>query len=134
MWGNAWFVSMEEISIFDIILRNGFYGLIALFANPKDVLSWLVIFGKLIKNVIDKKWFWKTWEPCEYIGYFNGFCETTWNWIVFWFHVNCKLFMFLPFSRDVWLLGDYLAKCRSLGDIGILTPCLCGRLMSLWHN
>ena len=46
---------MEEISIFDIILRNGFYGLIALFANPKDVLSWLVIFGKLIKNVIDKK-------------------------------------------------------------------------------
>ena len=70
---------MEEISIFDIILGNGFYGFIALFANSKHVLSWLMIFGKLIENVIDKKWFWKIWEPCEYIGYFKGYSETTWN-------------------------------------------------------
>ena len=54
-----------------------FYGFVALFANSKDVLSWLVIFGKLIENVIDSKWFWKIWEHCEYIGYFKGFCETT---------------------------------------------------------
>ena len=46
---------MEVISIFDIIIGNRFYGFIVLFANSKDVLSWLVIFGKLIKNVIDKK-------------------------------------------------------------------------------
>ena len=61
------------------ILGNGFYGIIALFASSKDVLSWLVIFGKLIENVIDNKWFWETWKPCEYIGYFKGVCETTWN-------------------------------------------------------
>ena len=79
IWGNAWFVSMEETSIFDIILGNGFYGFIALFSNSKHVLSWLMIFGKLIENVIDKKLFWKIWEPCEYIGYFKGFSETTWN-------------------------------------------------------
>ena len=125
---------MEEISIFDIILGNRFYGLIALFANSKDVLSWLVIFGKLIKNVIDKKWFWKTWGPCEYIGYFKGFCETAWNWIVFWFHVNREFFMLSPLSCDMWLSGDYPARCRSLCDIGILAPRLCGGLMSLWHN
>ena len=70
---------MEEINIFDIIFGNGFYGFVALFANFKDVLSWLVIFGKLIENVIDNKWFWETWKPCEYIGYFKGVCETTWN-------------------------------------------------------
>ena len=102
-WGNALFVSLEMISIFYKILGNGFYGFIALFANSKDVLSWLVIFGKLIENVIDKKWFWKTWEPCEYIGYFKGFYETTWNWTVFWFHVNCEFFMLLPLGCDMWL-------------------------------
>ena len=122
------------ISIFYKILGNGFYGFIALFANSKDVLSWLVIFGKLIENLIDKKWFWKIWEPCEYIGYFKGFCETTWNWTVFWFHVNCELFMLLPLGCDKWLLSDYPARCRSLCDIGILAPRLYGGLISLWHN
>ena len=57
---------MQEMSIFDIILENGLYGFIALFANSKDVLSWFVIYEKLIEYVIDKKWFWKIWEPCEY--------------------------------------------------------------------
>ena len=126
IWGNVWFVSMEEISIFDITIGNGFYGFIALFANSKDVLFWLVIFGKLIENVIDKKWFWKIWEYCEYIGYFKDFCETTWDWIVFWFYVNCELFMFLPLGHDMWLPGDYPARCRSLCDIGILAPHLRG--------
>ena len=74
---------MQEMSIFVIILGNGLYGFIVLFANSKDVLSWLVIYEKLIENVIDKKWFSKIWESCEYIGYFKGFCETTWNWLVF---------------------------------------------------
>ena len=98
IWGNVWFVSMEKIGIFYKTLGKEFYGFIALFTNSKDVLSWLVIFGKLIENVIDKKWFWKIWEPCEYIGYFKDFCETTWNWTVFWFHVNFELFMFYPWA------------------------------------
>ena len=122
------------ICIFYKILGNGFYGIIALFASSKNVLSWLVIFGKLIENVIDKKWFWETWKPCEYIGYFKGFCETTWNWTVSWFHVNCELFMLLPLCCDMWLPDDYPARCRSLCDIGILTPHLCGGLTSSWHN
>ena len=110
------------ISIFYKILGNEIYGFIALFANSKDVLSWLVIFGKLIENLINKKRCWKIWEPCVYIGYFNGFCETTWNWIVFWFHVNYELFMFLPLGCDMWLPGDYPAIYCSLFDIGILVP------------
>ena len=110
---------MEEISIFYIIIGNGFYGFIALFANSKDVLSWLVIFEKLIENVINIKRFWKIWEPCEYIGYFKGFCETTWNWTVFWIHVTCELFMFYPCD----VMCDYfLARYYSLCDIGILAP------------
>ena len=133
-WGNAWFFRLEMICIFYKILGNQFYGIIALFASSKDVLSWFVIFGKLIEHVIDKKWFWKTWEPCEYIGYFKGFCETTWNWIVFWFHVNYELFMLLPLCCDIWLPSDYPARCRSLCDIGILATYLCGGLMSSWHN
>ena len=50
------------------------------------------------------------------------FCEITWNWTVFWFHVYYKLFMFLPLDNDMWLLGDYLARYYSLCDIGILAP------------
>ena len=110
------------ISICYKILGNGFQGFIALFANSKDDFSWLVIFGKLIENLIDKKRFCKIWEPCEYIGYFKGFCETTWNWTVFWFHVNYEFFMFLPLGYDMWLPGDYLVRYYSLCDIGILAP------------
>ena len=50
---------MEEINIFDIIIGNGFYGFVALFANSKDVLSWIVIFGKLIENVLTRNDFGK---------------------------------------------------------------------------
>ena len=39
IWGNACFVSMKKISIFELVLVNGFYGFIALFANFEDVLS-----------------------------------------------------------------------------------------------
>ena len=78
--------------------------------------------GKLIQNLLHKKWVWRLWESCEYIGYFKSFCETTWNWTMFWFHVNCKLFIFLPLDCDMWLSGDYLARYYSLCDIGILAP------------
>ena len=111
-----------------------FMDLLHYLKNSKDVLFWLVIFGKLIENVIDKKLFWKIWEPCEYIRYFKGFYETTWKWTVFWFHVNCELSVFLLLGRNMWLSGDYLARCRSLCDIGILSPHLCCGLMSSWHN
>ena len=57
IWENALFVSMEEISIFDIILGNGFYEFIALFANSKDALSQFVLFGKFAQNIYDKKQF-----------------------------------------------------------------------------
>ena len=40
---------------------NRFYGFIALFAKVKDVLSWLVIFGKIDTNLLDKKWVWRFW-------------------------------------------------------------------------
>ena len=126
---------MEEISIFDITLGNEFYGFIALFANLKDVLSWLVIFGKLIENLIDNKWFWTIWEHCEYIlGISKVFVKLLRNWTVFWFHVNYELFMFLPLGHDMWLPGDYPTRCCSLCDIGILAPHLCCESMSSWHN
>ena len=60
---------MKKISTCYKILGDGFYGFIALFANSKDVLSWLMLFGKLIENISDKKWFWKIWELCEMLGY-----------------------------------------------------------------
>ena len=41
---------------------------------------------------------------------------------VFWFHINCELFMFLPLGCDMWLPGDYPARYYSLCDTGILAP------------
>ena len=43
IWGNAWFVSMEKISIFYLIFGNEFCRLIALFAKFKNAS----IFGKI---------------------------------------------------------------------------------------
>lgn len=74
--------------------------LIALFAKLK--MLWYS--GKLIQNLLDKKWVWRLWELYEYFGYFKVFCETTWNWTVFGFYVNCKLFMFFPWA----VTCDYL--------------------------
>ena len=56
------------------------------------------------------------------LGVSKVFGETTWNWTVFWFHVNCELIMFLPLGYDMWLFGDYPARYYSLCDIGILAP------------
>ena len=112
-----------------------FLNLLHYLQNLKIFLSWLVIFGKIDTTsswqemslkVLRTLWIYWVW-------YFKGFCETTWNWIVFWFHVNCELFMFLPLGCDMWLPGNYLTRYYSLCDIGILAPafvmviefCLC---------
>ena len=41
----------------------------------------------------------------------------------FQFHLAVSFMLFLPLCRDKC---DYLARCRSLCDIGILVPCLYG--------
>ena len=45
-----------------------FMDLLHYLQNLKMLLSWLVI-GKLIQYLLDKKWVWRFWERCEYIGY-----------------------------------------------------------------
>ena len=133
IWGNAWFVSMERTSIFDLILGKRFYGFIALFAKFKDAFiltcdiwdNWYKIF--LTRNELKAlRILWIYW-----VWYFKGFCEITWNWIVFWFLVNYEFLMFLPLGCDMWLLGDYLTRYYSLCDIEFwlcvseLVPVLC---------
>ena len=99
-----------------------FMDLLHYLQNLKMLLSWLVIFGKIdivsswqemSLKILRTLWIYWVW-------YFKGFSETTWNWIMFWFHVNCELFMFLPLGYDMWLPGDYLARYYSLCDISIL--------------
>ena len=85
-------------------LRIDFMDLLYYLKDLKMLYLDLWYLGKLIQNLFDKEWVWRLWEPCEYIGYFKGFCETTWNWTVFWFHVNCELFMFYPWA----VTCDYL--------------------------
>ena len=112
---------------------HGFYGFIALFAKFKDAFiltcdiwdNWYKIF--LTRNELKAlRILWIYW-----VWYFKGFCEITWNWIVFWFLVNYELFMFLPLGCNMWLLGDYLARYYSLCDIEFwlcvseLVPVLC---------
>ena len=101
-----------------------FIDLLHYLQNLMMLLSWLVIVGKLDTisswqemslKVLRTLWIYWVW-------YVKGFCETTWNWIVFWFHVNCELFMFLPLGCDMWLSNDYLARYYSLCDISILAP------------
>ena len=99
-------------------LRIDFMDLLYYLKDLKMLYLDLWYLGKLIQNILDNKWVWRLWEPCEYIGYFKGFCETTWNWAVFWFHVNCELFMFY-----LWpVTCDYPTKYYSLCDISILAP------------
>ena len=116
---------MEKISILYKILGNEFYGFIVLFANSKDVLSWLVIFGKLIENLIDKKWFWKFSQLCEMLGYL----KFLWNYLEanyeFQFHLTMSLMWFLLLCRD---RCDYPSRCCNPCDIGILTP----HFMAIW--
>ena len=101
-----------------------FMDLLHYLQNLKMLLSWLVIFGKIDTisswqemslKVLRTLWIYWVW-------YFKGFRETTWNWFVFWFHVNCELFMFLSLGYDMWLPGDYLGRYYRLCDIGILAP------------
>ena len=102
-------------------MRIGFMDLLYYLKDLTMLYLDLWYLGKLIQNLLDKKWVWRLWEPCEYIGYFKGFCETTWKWTMFWFHVNYELFIFLPLGCDMWLLDDYPARYYSLCDIGIFT-------------
>ena len=92
--------------------------------NLKILLSWLVIFGKIDTTsswqemslkVLRTLWIYWVW-------YFKGFCKTTWNWTIFWFHVNCELFMFLPLGCDMWLPSNYLGRYYSQFGISILAP------------
>ena len=87
-----------------------------------------VIFGKLIENLSDKKWFWKIWELCEMLGYY----KVLWNYLEinyeFQFHLAVRFMLFIPLCCDKC---DYPVRCCSLCDIGILAP---RGLMSLWHN
>ena len=85
-------------------LRIDFMDLLYYLKDLKMLYLDLWYLGKLIQNLFDKEGAWRLWEPCEYIGYYKGFCETTWNWTVFWFHVNCELFMFYPWA----VTCDYL--------------------------
>ena len=103
-------------------LRMDFMDLLYYLKDLKMFYLDLWYLGKLIQNLLDKKWVWRLWEPSKYIGYFKDFCETTWNWTMFWFHVNCELFIFLPLGCDMWLPGDYPARYYSLCDLGVLAP------------
>ena len=103
-------------------LRVDFMDLVHYLKDLKMLYLDLWYLRKLIQNLLDKKWVWRLWEPCEYFGYFKDFCETTWNWTVFWFHVNCELFIFLPLGYGMWLPSDYSAGYYCLCDISILAP------------
>ena len=41
---NAWIVDIENMSIFEFILND-------------DFIAFIVLFGKLMQNIFDKKWF-----------------------------------------------------------------------------
>ena len=45
---------MENTNFIDLIISNRFHEFIALFENFKDALSWLILFEKLIENLINK--------------------------------------------------------------------------------
>lgn len=45
---------MEKTSFIDLIISNRFNEFIALFENFKDALAWLMLFEKLIENLINK--------------------------------------------------------------------------------
>ena len=97
-------------------LRIDFMDLFYCLKDLKMLYLDLWYLGNLIQNLLDKEWVWRLWEPCEYIGYLKGFCENTWNWTVFWFHVNCELFMFYLWAMTC----DYPTRYYSQCDIGIL--------------
>ena len=100
IWGNAWSVSLEKISIFYKILGNGFYGFITLFANSKDVLSWLVIFGKLIENLI---WQEMILENLRILWMHWVFQRSLWNYLKLnCVLISCKLWALYVFTLGLW--------------------------------
>ena len=59
----------------------------------KDALSWLMLFGKLIQNLFDKKWI-EGFENLVNTLAIQIFYETTWKWIMYFELKLCVLFMF----------------------------------------
>ena len=107
---------MEVISIFDIILGNRFYGFIVLFTNSKDILSWLVIFGKLIENVLTTNNFGKFENLVHILGISKVFVKLLEIEPSFDFMLTVSSSCFYPWAMTC----DYLARYYSLCDLGIL--------------
>ena len=62
----------------------------------KDVLSWPMLFGKLIQILFDKKWV-EGFENLVNILGIQIIYETTWKWIMYFeLKVICELLMFYP--------------------------------------
>ena len=76
------------------------HGFMVLFGNTKDVLFLFVLFGKLIENIVDNKWFWTIWELCEMLGYY----KVWWNYsemnYEFQFHLAMSFMLFLSLCLD----------------------------------
>ena len=80
---------MENMSIFD----NGIHEIIVLLQFLRMLLPWLVIFGKLIENLIAMNNF-KNLEDFMDILVIGQFYETTWKVnCVFRIHLICELLM-----------------------------------------
>ena len=93
IWGNAWIVDMENMSIFDLnpMIRN--LWTLWYIGNLK-VLIYLVLY---YLESIDTKHFWQ--EILLRILWIFDCCNTLWNYLevnyVFWIHWTCELLMWL---------------------------------------
>ena len=93
IWGNAWFVSMEKIKFFYLILGNGFCRLIALFAKFKDAS----IFGK-----IDTKSSWQEMSHLRILWIFWVFQKFLWNYLKLkCVLISCKLWALYVFTLEL---------------------------------
>ena len=93
IWGNAWIVDMENMSISDLnpMIRN--LWTLWYIGNLK-VLIYLVLY---YLESIDTKHFWQ--EILLRILWIFDCCNTLWNYLevnyVFWIHWTCELLMWL---------------------------------------
>ena len=100
IWGNAWFVSMEKISIFDLILENRFYGFIVSFERFKDALSWLVIFRKIHTK---PSWQEMSLKALRTLWIYWVFQRFLWNYLkVNYVLISCKLWALHIFTLGLW--------------------------------
>ena len=68
IWENAWIVDMENMRIFYIIFDNKSWILWYIGKFKDAYLSCLILFGKLIENLVDKEW---SWKPHKLYGSFD---------------------------------------------------------------